>query len=118
MGRKAGYVYDPVDGFRYEKDLYYQLFEPVVVETYDEKEVLDYPFYQEVITKSDAISLEKYNLTLILQYLEILEQESPTFNHSLLLEEIRNYRNMHHLQEKVPAPIMRKYREYMAQNSE
>mgnify|MGYP003297928216 CR=1 FL=1 len=42
---KDGFVYDTTDGFRWDKDLYYELFQPVVREVYTEETVKDYEGY-------------------------------------------------------------------------
>lgn len=34
------------------KNLYYELFQPIIYEVYDETSVQSYPFYQEVIKKT------------------------------------------------------------------
>ena len=62
---KDGYVYDPTDGYKLDKSLYYRIFEPEVVEIYDENSVNDYDFYQEVINSSSKKDITKDNLTLI-----------------------------------------------------
>ena len=113
---KDGYVYDPTDGYKWEKSLYYRIFEPEVVEIYDENSVNDYDFYQEVINSSSKKDITKDNLTLILQYLEILEEENPTVNHTLLLDEIEICRQQYHITQKNDDYVMKKYRKLIEES--
>lgn len=114
---KDGYVYDPTDGYKYEKQLYYQFYNPEVIEVYDEKTVNFYPFYHEVVGNLGSIISED-NLTLMLQYLEILEEENPTVNHTLLLEEIHVCREQYGITKKYSSEAMAKYRSIMKENLE
>lgn len=86
-----------------------------MIEVYDEKTIESYSFYQEVIGNLGSI-ITKENLALILQYLEILEGEEPTVNHTLLLEEIRVCRERHGITKKYSPQIMMKYRRFMKEN--
>lgn len=93
---KDGFVYDTTDGFKWEKNLYYQLFSPEVINTYREDDVKTYSFYQDVLrnVKNPILKQEK---GLILQYLALLEEENPTPNHTNLLFEIGRYQEQEHL---------------------
>ena len=88
---KDGYVYDTTDGFKWDKKLYYELFEPIVCEVYDENSVQDYLFYQSVI-KKEGKEIPPENLALVTQYIEELENEKPGFNHYYLQRELKLWR--------------------------
>ena len=93
---KDGFVYDTTDGFKWDKKLYYELFEPIVYEVYDENSAQNYPFYQSVIKKEGKeISLE--NLALVTQYIEELESENPGFNHYYLQRELKLWREKNNI---------------------
>ena len=109
---KDGYVYDPTDGHKWKKELYYRVFEPEVLEVYDENTVKDYAFYQDVITRKQEVVSEE-RLALMLQYLEILENDHPTINYNLLLEEIELCRKKNHITIKYDSHVMKKYRQLM-----
>lgn len=109
---KDGYVYDPTDGYKYDKELYYQLYQPEVIEVYDERSVKTYSFYQEVIGNLKG-TISQENLALIFQYLEILEEEMPTLNHNLLLDEIDICREQYGITKKYSPQVMMKYRSLM-----
>ena len=47
---------------------------------------------------------------LLFQYLEILEEENPTVNHTLLLDEIEICRQQYHITQKNDDYVMKKYR--------
>lgn len=112
---KDGYVYDPTDGFKWDKDLYYSLFHPIVREVYDEKSVKDYPYYQDVL-RNHHIQIPLMNQAFIIQYLELLEMEHPSVNHHLLLEEIEIWRRDHHVVKKFSDDIMFQYKKSMEDN--
>ena len=110
---KDGFVYDPTDGYKWEKELYYRVFEPIVVKEYDEETVQNYPFYQETIQRLGKNDFDKDAVALILQYLELLEGENPSVNHNFLLEEIENFRSKYQITRRYSDQVMKKYREFM-----
>ena len=108
---KGSFIYDTTDGFKWEKNLYYELFEPVVQEVYDENTVQTYPFYQSVIENgTKEISLE--NLALVTQYIEELENENPGFNHYYLKRELKILREKKKIK-LFPEKTMAEYRKIM-----
>ncbi len=110
---RDGYVYDPTDGYRWERDYYYQVYEAEVVEVYDENSVQKYNYYQEFLKETYQQEIPKENLTLILQYLEMLEKESPTVNGVRLLEEIKVCRSRKGITKKLSPQIMKQYQTIM-----
>lgn len=113
---KDGYVYNPKDGYKWEKSLYYRVFDAEVIQVYDEKTIQSYDFYQQVIKKSNQKQLNKNTLTLVLQYLELLEIENPTANQDLLFQEIELYRNKCNITEAYSPQVMKKYRQFIKKN--
>lgn len=114
---KDGFVYDPTDGYKWEKELYYHVFEPVVVKEYDEESVQNYSFYQETIQRLGKNDFDKDSVALILQYLELLEAEIPTVNHYFLLEEIEKSRSRYQITRRYSDQVMKKYREFMEEEN-
>ncbi|MCI6265570.1 MAG: hypothetical protein MR598_01825 [Erysipelotrichaceae bacterium] len=114
---KDGFVYDPTDGYKWEKVLYYHVFEPVVVKEYDEESVQNYSFYQETIQRLGKNDFDKDSVALILQYLELLEAEIPTVNHYFLLEEIEKSRSRYQITRRYSDQVMKKYREFMEEEN-
>lgn len=108
---KDGYVYDPTDGFKYEKDFYYKLYEPQITKVYDENTCQKYNFYQEVLNEKGTINLDF--LTIILQFLEEQENIKPTINHTLLLNEIAILRKKYNITLKIDKNTMEKYKEML-----
>lgn len=93
---KDGFVYDTTFGIKWEKDLYYKIFEPNVKEIIDEKSINDYPDYQELLMEGEG-TISPMRFALILQYIEALENEDPQINHQLLereLQIVREKRNI------------------------
>lgn len=111
---KNGYVYDPTDGFKYEKELYYKLYEAEVVVSYNEKNCKDYKFYQEITEQYDEANI--HFLTLFLQFLEEEENIKPTINHKILLKEIEKVRKKYNITKKYDKSVMDEYREEIKRN--
>ena len=93
---KDNFVYDTTDGFKWDKALYYELFEPEVCNTITKEEAIQNEFYQTVLNGTKKTIPEDAK-GLIIQYLELLEQEKPTVNHHALLDEITLFREETHL---------------------
>lgn len=106
---KDGYVYDPTDGFKYERDFYYNLYKPQITKVYDEKTCQEYDFYRDVLNEKGNMNLDF--LTIMLQYIEEQENINPTINHTLLLNEINTLRKDYNITLKIDKNIMEKYRE-------
>lgn len=111
---RNGYVYDPTDGFRYEKDLYYKIYQPKVVDVYDEHTCKNYKFYQDVIKEYDEANISF--LSIFLQYLEEQESIEPTINHNLLLEEIKNVKEKYNITKVYDKTVMDEYRNRLKGN--
>jgi len=108
LGRKDGFVYDPTDGFKYEKELYYKLYDAEVISSYEEKNCKDYKFYKDVIKQYDRANISF--LTLFLQYLEEEENIKPTINHKILLNEIEEIRKKYNITKRYDKKVMDEYR--------
>lgn len=109
---KDGFVYDTTDGFRWDKDLYYELFQPVVREVYDENTVKDYSDYQRVLSHSDdEIELER--LKLMIQYIELLESEQPYVNSEFLQKEIDLWREKNNITDRFSDEVMVQYKKIL-----
>ncbi len=110
---KDGFVYDTTDGFKWDKELYYRLFEPEVIECYDEVSVEEDPYYQAVLANTKTEPSSKKALALQLQYLELLEQENHTVNHHRLLEEIEICRRDHQIMFSYSDRLLKEYQKRM-----
>lgn len=105
---KDGYVYDPTDGFKYEKELYYQLYDAKVVVSYDEEKCKDYNFYQEVIRNYNQADVSF--LSIFLQHLEEQDDAKANMNHYFLLEEIKKVREKYNITKRYDQKVMEEYR--------
>lgn len=105
---RNGWVYDTTDGFRWDKDLYYELFQPEVREIYDENSVKDYADYQWLLSKCEE---DKPIATkaLMIQYIELLDRETPYINTNYLLNEIEVWRTSNNVTKKYSDEEMNKY---------
>ena len=106
---KDGYVYDTTDGLKWKKDLYYSLFEPNVIESYDEISIKDYYMYQQVLSHANE-QIELVKLKLIIQYMEMLEQENPYVNYRLLQREIDLWREQNGITDRFSDETMEEYK--------
>lgn len=109
------YVYDPIDGFKWNKDLYYKYHKPEVVCEYDESSILNYDDYHKM---SSILCYDNHNisiefLTLMLQYIEVLELEESTLNHQILLDEIEKCRQTYQVTEKYSREVLKEFGQYM-----
>lgn len=105
---KDDFVYDSTDGFKYEKELYYKLYEAESVVTYDEENCKNYNFYQDMIQQYDEANIPF--LTIFLQFLEEEENKIPTINHNLLLKEIEAVRKKYNIIKRFNQSVMDEYR--------
>ena len=113
---KDGFVYDTTDGFKWEKNLYYELFKPIVYEVYDETSVQNYPFYQKVIKKKGK-EIPLKNLALVTQYIEELENEKPGFNHDYFQRELKLWREKNNIQ-LFPEEKMKEYKKALEKDTQ
>ena len=111
---KDGYVYDPTSGCKYEKNFYYKKCEAEVIEVYDEISIQNYDLYNEVNSKINQDNVPLEQLSMMLQYLEMLELEDNTINHYMLLEEISKCREVYSATTVYDDKVMQKYKEYMS----
>lgn len=109
---KDGYVYDTTDGFRWDKELYYKLFQPQVCEVYDEVTVNDYGDYQFVLSNAND-NLSMKNKILLIQYIELLEQENPRVNKDYLFKEINLWRKKNNITKRFSDEEMGQYRKFL-----
>lgn len=110
---KDGFVYDTTDGFRWDKDLYYELFQPVVREVYTEETVKDYGDYQRVLSHSHD-EVDPLQLQLMIQYIELLETENPYVNSKFLQNEINIWREKHNITDRFSDEAMNEYKKILA----
>lgn len=106
---KDGFVYDTSNGFKWNKDLYYLLFEPKIREVYNEESVKDYKDYKEVLKHADDIE-DMTSMKLIIQYIEFLETENPTLNYKRLQQEIDIWREKNSVFDRLPDKVIRQYK--------
>ena len=115
---KDGFVYDTTDGLKWKKDLYYDLFKPIVREVYDENTVSTYGDYQDVLSRSKKDE-DMTVLSLIIQHIEEIETEEHYINHRRLLSEIDLWREKHNIKEKFSDEAMKELKKIIGslQNS-
>lgn len=109
---RDGFVYDTTDGFKWDKKLYYELFQPEVKEVYDEESVKDYDDYQWVLSHADE-EIEMERLKLMIQYIELLETENPYVNCEFLQREIDLWREKNGITDRYSDEVMMQYRKIL-----
>ena len=114
---KDGFVYDTTDGFKWDKELYYKLFQPEVVEVYDENTIKDYSFYHYILSRADS-DLPLVNKALMIQYIESLEIEEPLINAEKLFEEVELWRKNNNITKKLSDEQMSRYKQIVKQLEE
>lgn len=88
---KEEWVYDVTDGMKWRKDAYYSIYQPNIVSVYDNNECLNWNFYQEEVNGSKTEPFS-YDQALMLEMIELLETENPSYNHDKLMKEIEIFR--------------------------
>lgn len=112
---KDAYVYDPTDGIKWNKELYYELQCAEAVDVYDDTTIKDCRVYKDVeqMLCYDNDDVNAGTLSLLLQYVESLEIGDNTVNHAMLLEEIKKCRNFYGADFVYPDRAMQKYKEFV-----
>lgn len=113
---KDGWVYDTTDGFRWQKDIYYKVFQATPIDVYDENNYTDSWFYRKELKKTFPVSKEQS--ALMIELIEILETEKPHINHKKLMEEINLYREREKITERVPNEVMKEYKQFVLEKLE
>lgn len=111
---KDGFVYDTTDGLKWKKELYYELFKPVVREVYDEKTVSTYGDYQDVLSRSKKDE-DMTVLALMIQHIEEIESEERYINHKRLLSEIALWREKHNIKDKFSDEAMKELKKIIGE---
>lgn len=96
---KDDWVYDVTDGFKWKKEVYYQLYQPEIVSIYDDITCLNWELYNQEI-KSVKTNRNNFDSELMLEMIEVIEKECPSFEHERLIKEIENFRNREFLTKK------------------
>lgn len=109
---KDGFVYDTTDGFKWKKEIYYQYFGAVPIETYNKDNYMNFEFYQQELEKA-VIKPDDIELLLNLELVELLETEDPSLNHHTLLEEITIFRENKNLTNRLPQEFVEGYKKMM-----
>ena len=76
---------------KWRKDAYYSIYQPNIVSVYDNNECLNWNFYQEEVNGSKTEHFS-YDQALMLEMIELLETENPSYNHDKLMKEIEIFR--------------------------
>ena len=88
---KEEWVYDVTDGMKWRKDAYYSIYQPNIVSVYDNNECLNWNFYQEEVNGSNTEHFS-YDQALMLEMIELLETENPSYTHDKLMKEREIFR--------------------------
>lgn len=110
---KDGFVYDTTDGIKWDKELYYSLFKPVIHASYTKETVKDYEYYNTVIEQS-SITIPIAQLTLMIQHIELLEEEKPSGNKEALLNEINLWRKANNITKRFSSDEMEKFKKILS----
>ena len=91
------FVLDPTDGLKWNKDIYYQKYNPEIKEIYNEDTIKNDRYYKEVETYITKTSKPTKEIKYVLN--EIIEQEKKirTLNYHLLVEEINSYKEKYQI---------------------
>ena len=111
---KDGFVYDTTDGFKWDKELYYELFQPKVHEIYDDNTIKDYNFYHYIIARSNA-DMSLVDKSLMIQYIESLEKDEPLINADRLFEEVELWMKNNNITKRLSDEQMRRYKQIVKQ---
>lgn len=106
---KDGWVYDTTDGFKWEKQLYYDLFDAKPIEMYNENNYHNFWFYQKEMKHQHKCE-DQTTLVLILELIELLELEKPTFHSGYLQGEIDFQREKEGITERLPKEVVKEYK--------
>ena len=85
------WAYDTSDGFKYRLDVYYELYEPEVIECFDENTCFNDQLYLDFIENSKK-EANPFLIECILSSLEYIERLKGSLNGNLLLKEIDMYK--------------------------
>lgn len=88
---KDNWVYDVTDGIKWKKDVYYSIYQPLIVSSYNHTNCLKWDFYNKELG-SDKVNPFCFDQELMLEIIELLEIENPSSNHDKLIEEIDVFR--------------------------
>lgn len=102
------YVYDTVDNCRWNKDLYYRMYEPEIIEVVTDQDYMKDNDYVFALNRCKEVINDSEGIQIILGALELIEEERPTINHDLLLREIELFRNKMNL-----SPMPSYYKSYV-----
>lgn len=102
------YVYDTIDNCKWNKELYYRMYEPEIIEVVTDQDYTKDNDYLFALSRSGEVINDSEGLQIILGALELIEEERPTINHDLLLREIELFRNKIKL-----GPVPPYYRNYV-----
>lgn len=105
------WVYDTSDGFKWDKSVYYKVFDAISLEEYDENNYLKSEFYKKELENCTKSSREE--TAMIIQLIELLEIENPGLNHNRLVYEINLYRQKENITERFPEDLMIKYKKFV-----
>jgi len=84
-------VYDTTDGFCYLHGAYQEIYQPIPIEIYDEKNYSSFPLYGNLESQLDQY-VEPILVETFLQAVESIEKEKPSINCPIVLAEIQIFR--------------------------
>lgn len=83
------WIYDPTSGFVYEKNLYFKLEKPKVIQIYNRQKVLNHPRYKKI--QNTSIESDISSLPLILPFIEEKKEIITPYRKSFI-EELELYK--------------------------
>lgn len=95
---KDGYVYDVTDGFKWKKEVYYEIYQPEIISSYDEETCKNYDVYQLIMEEIELQKQLSFDSELMLEIIELKESEKKSINHKKLVEEIEIFRKKENLE--------------------
>ena len=84
-------VYDTTDGFCYLHGAYQEIYQPIPIEIYDEKNYSSFPLYGNLESQLDQY-VEPILVETFLLAVESIEKEKPSINSPIVLAEIQIFR--------------------------
>lgn len=113
---KDGFVYDTTDGFKWEKNTYYELFDATIIEEYNENNYMDFWFYRNQLEKCEKVPKEQ--TAMMVELVEMLETEKQWINYECLMSEIAKFRKKEGITKKFPEEVMVKFKKFVLEELE
>lgn len=114
--KSSDWIYDTTSGLKWKEEIYKEIYQPTIIEEYNENNWQECWFYRKELNYSSKGSNETVNL--IIELIKIIETEQPHVNLNRLLKEIYIYRKQENIIEQISKEIVDEYRQRIYDNIE